>query len=191
MRIGKAVRWGTTVVLAATATVVALAQPASAAPWVVYAGPLFSLHTQQAGTPRAMAVLNASTGNTAPLIQAPYTPAAPYNDFMILERDDTTANQYRLKPQHTYSNDGNVNNDKCLAVKNADGGNNVPIVNATCTYDGINNDVWIIQTDYARGADLIWNLMTEKCITVQNADLGNVPLITFDCNRNPNGLWRR
>ncbi|MDG4834241.1 hypothetical protein O7627_33800 [Solwaraspora sp. WMMD1047] len=188
MRTTRALRWATTAVLAATAGVVGLAPPASAAPVVVYSGPIYSLHTKNAGMPRAMAVLNASTGNTAPLVQAPYTSAAPNNDRIFLEWEPGP-NVYRLKPQHTYTNDGNVHNDKCLAVKNADYGNNIPIVNATCTYDSVNNDVWIIQTDYASGGDLIWNQMTGKCITVQNAATTNVPLITFDCNRRHNGLW--
>jgi hypothetical protein len=60
------------------------------------------------GTPRAMAILNASTGNTAPMVQAPYTAAAPYN-----KNNRNAANQ--------------------------------PIVNATCTYDNVDNDVWDIE----------------------------------------------
>ncbi|GIF78273.1 RICIN domain-containing protein [Asanoa siamensis] len=86
------------------------------------------------GKTKVMAVLNAATGNTAPMIQAPWTAAAPDNDWIVVEKE-STANVYRLKPLHTYSPDGNVHNDKCLAVKNADAGNNIPIVNATCSYD--------------------------------------------------------
>ncbi|MDG4834240.1 ricin-type beta-trefoil lectin domain protein [Solwaraspora sp. WMMD1047] len=188
MRIGRAFRWAAIAVLAATAGVVGLAQPASAAPVVDYVGPFYNLHTQEMNKTKAMAVLNASTGNTAPLIQAPYTSAAPNNDRIVVERE-TQSNVIRLKPQHTYTNDGNVHNDKCLAVKNADRGNNIPIVNATCTYDGTNNDVWIIRLDPRTGADFIENQMTGKCITTKNAATDNAPLITFDCNGGHNGLW--
>jgi hypothetical protein len=188
VRTTRALRWAAAVVLAAATSVVGLAQPASAAPVIDYIGPLYNQHTKDMGLTKAMAVLNASTGNTAPMIQAPYTSAAPHNDRIILERE-STANVYRLKPQHTYSNDGNVHNDKCLAVKNADFGNNIPIVNATCTYDNINNDVWHAVVSWTTEGDFFRNQMTGKCITTQNAATNNAPLITFDCNGGHNGLW--
>ncbi|MGI5153090.1 RICIN domain-containing protein [Plantactinospora sp. CA-294935] len=183
----RALRWVAAVVLAAATSVVGLAQPASAAPVIDYIGPFYNQHTMDVGLVKAMAVLNASTGNTAPMIQAPYTSAAPHNDRIILARE-SIANVYRLKPQHTYSNDGNVHNDKCLAVKNAGFGNNVPIVNATCTYDGINNDVWHAVVSWTTEGDYLQNQMTGKCITTQNAATNNAPLSTFDCNGGHNGI---
>ncbi|GIF74018.1 RICIN domain-containing protein [Asanoa siamensis] len=188
MRTTRTARWAAAVVLAAVAGVVGVAPPASAAPVIVYTGPFYNQHTKDVGLTKAMAVLNASTGNTAPMIQAPYTDPAPHNDRIILERESTSG-VYRLKPQHTYSNDGNVHNDKRLAVKNADGGNNIPIVNATCTYDGVNNDVWEIIVNWSTEGDYIRNQMTGKCITTKSKATDNAPLITFDCNGGHNGIW--
>ncbi|GIF63289.1 hypothetical protein Ais01nite_13240 [Asanoa ishikariensis] len=191
MRRNKAVRRAVTVVLAAAATVVATQAPAQAAPVIVKTTPLINLNTYELGKTKVMAVLNASTGNTAPMIQAPWTDDAPDNDWIVVEKE-STANVYRLKPLHTYSPDGNVHNDKCLAVKNADGGNNIPIVNATCTYDDTDNDVWFmewIKLDAQRGTYQIRNQMTKKCITTKNAATDNAPLITFDCNGGHNGYW--
>lgn len=181
------------VVLASVGTVVGLVQPASATTTIQSKGPLYNLQTYLDGVSKVMAVLNASTGDNAPMIQNWYTAAAPTNDEIVIEYEDS-ANVYRLKPRHTFSDDGNPHNDKCLAVRNNDSGNNIPIVSATCTYDSVNNDVWKRTWVYGGGTDyyasLFENQATGKCITTQNAsDANGARLITFDCNRKVNQLW--
>jgi hypothetical protein len=188
LRFAKPFRWAATVVLGASASIVGLAQPASADPRIIYGGPVWNLLTVQRGVGKAMAVLNASTGNTAPMVQHWYTGAAPRNDYMLLEME-TTANVWRIKPDHTYTNDFNPHNDKCLAVKNNEGGNNIPIVNANCSYDTLNNDVWHMDP-VADSTYQFRNQATGKCITTQNASTGiNARLITYTCNSGHHALW--
>lgn len=141
MKLGKILRGLLAVAVVGTGALVVTAQPASAATIAYYA--IYSENSVDNGTPRAMAILNASTGNTAPMVQAPYTAAAPYNDIMVLEIEP--GNVGRIKPYSTWSNDGNPHNDKCLAIKNNRNAANQPIVNATCTYDNVDNDVWDIE----------------------------------------------
>jgi ricin-type beta-trefoil lectin protein len=186
----KPLRWTVTVALTAAASIVGLSQPASAVtPVAAYTGPLYNLKTWDAGTPRVMAVKNASTSNGAALIQYTYSAGTPNNDRIVIEYESTATNLWRLKPQHTYSDDGNVHNDKCIAVQGNAYGNNIPIVNADCTYDGINNDVWerVIYTSdtYA------WRRTgTQQCITTQGASTANgAALITYNCNGGDNAQW--
>lgn len=196
MRRAKSLRFAAMAVLAAGAALMGPVQPASAGPdtaaepQTVVTGPIYRF-----GTSRAMAILNASTVHAAAMIQYEYSSAAPHNDRMVLEKE-STSDVYRIKPLHTYSHDGNVHNDKCLAVQGNALGNNIPIVNANCTYDSVNNDVWYETVIYiATGNRLVVeyrNQATGKCITSQNGSTANnVRLITFTCEGNENDLWVR
>lgn len=172
-----------TVTLATVGTVVVIAQPAAAATYRTV--PVYSMNTYLARPARAMAVLNASTGDTAPVIQYSYTSPAPHNDLMVLELEP--GNFVRIKPRHTYSDDGNPHNDKCLAIKNNAGGLNQPIVNATCTYNTVDNDVWILRTFLVIGIDVpVYQFKSVEhgtCIVVQNAsNANNARLITHNCD---------
>jgi len=180
----------TTCVVVAAGSLAAIAQPAAAATYQTV--PVYSVNSVLAGTPRAMAVLNASTGETAPLIQYSYTSALPDNDLMVLELEP--GNLVRIKPRHTFSNDGNPHNDKCLAVKNNEPGLNQPIVNATCSYDSVNNDVWHIDVFVETGT-LQTNYQFKSvafgtCIVVQNASTGNNALLITHACTGDNSLWR-
>jgi hypothetical protein len=190
--------------IVASATIFGIASPASAAVNIVTV-PVYSYHTARTSVPKVIAVLNASTGNTAPVIQHEYGANGVLNDWMVLENENGT-NLYRIKPLHTYSGDDNPHNDKCLAIKNNASGNNQPIVNATCSYDSVNNDVWIKELAVytsASGQDYfipgVWqfrNQGKDKCLVVQGASQNNnVNLITYDCNDKlgyritPNHYW--
>jgi hypothetical protein len=181
------------VVIMVAASLAVTAVPAAAAAPVIEHHVLSSLNSVRVGDAddeRVMAVLNASTGNNAPLIQYKYSPQVPNNDRMVLEFQGDVV---RIKPEHTYTADGNPHNDKCLAVKNNDGGLNIPIVNATCSYDSINNDVWFwqifIDVSTRRGAYEFKNQAHGTCIVVQNASNANgAALITHQCVGD-NSLW--
>lgn len=137
----ESVRRAVVLAVVAPAAIFGIANPASAAVNTVTV-PVYSYHTWFAGVPKVIAVLDASPGNNAPVIQYEHSDNGVHNDWMVLENENGTA-LYRIKPLHTYSADGNPHNDKCLAVKNNEGGNNQPIVSANCSYDPVNNDVWI------------------------------------------------
>lgn len=197
-----ALGWAATVVLGATTAIAGLVQPAAAAPSFApvydYTGPIYNTHTVNEKQPKVMTVLNASTADSTPMIQYSYSSASGNNERMVLEYESSAAaGTLRIKPLSTLSNDGNVHNDKCLAVKNNTAGNNVPILNAACTYDSVNNDVWIAKIPYVNGSiitGVYWfqNQSTGKCITTQNASLAdNAALITFDCNGGENGMWEK
>jgi hypothetical protein len=183
----------TAVAIVLVGSLVVTAQPAAAATYQTV--PVYSLITVKAGAPRAMAVLNASIGETAPLIQYTFSPSEPYNDLMVLEIEGGPDNLVRIKPRHTFSNDGNPHNDKCLAIKNNEPGYNQPIVSATCTYDRIDNDVWeifgYISSDGWTG-NLFQNRAHHTCIVVQNASLANYArLITHSCIwSGDNAVWK-
>lgn len=194
MRFTRSLRYAAISVLVAGSTLTGLTPPASAGPEpaaepvTFMVGPMYRFRTT-----KTMAILNASTAHTAPMILAQYTTGAPHNDRMLLEWE-STADVFRIKPLHTYSHDGNVHNDKCLAVQNGDLGNNVPIVNANCTYDSANNDVWLeeLTTILSGGYPVVQfrNQATGRCITVQNGSTANnARLITFTCENNDNDLW--
>ena len=190
MTLRTALRGLVTVAVVAVGSLVVVAQPAAAADYVI--APIYSLNSVHAGTHRAMAVLNASTANTTPMIQYSYTSGAPNNDIMVLEIEPGRV--VRIKPLHTFSNDGNPHNDKCLAILNNKPGWNQPIVNANCSYDSINNDVWY--------EDQYWDSVTgltvyqyrsyayNTCIVVQNASTANnARLITHTCAGGTNHYW--
>lgn len=169
---------------ALTVTLVATAQPAAAAT-TYRTVPVYNYKSWKLNVPKAMAVLNASTGNTAPLVQYRYVPSAPYNDVMILEIE--SGGLTRIKPSHTNIADASPYNDKCLAIKNNATGWNQPIVNATCSYDANRNDEWMLETFAVIGEnDPIRRFRSveypSSCIVVQNASIeNNAALITHQC----------
>lgn len=187
----KILRGLTVITLVATGALVVTPQPAAAAIYKYWK--LESVNSVKAGTPRAMAVQNASTGNNAPVIQYTYVASQPYNDIMTMEIEPN--GMVRIKPQHTFSPDGNPHNDKCLAVKNNEPGFNQPIVSANCSYDSINNDVWELLPTYLGDfgpAYLLRSWAFDTCIVVQNASTqNNAALITHTCdNAGDNHFWR-
>jgi hypothetical protein len=169
MRLRKIMHVLAAAVVATTASLAVAVQPASAATY--WHGPMFS-HLSLVngnGVERAMAILNASTGNTAPMVHAPFTPEAPHNDIMWLEQE--AGDWVRIKPQSTFSSaDNNVHNDKCLAIKNNDLVRFQPVVNATCSYDSVNNDVWKMTSSTYTGTGLVYQFRSALnqgwCITV-------------------------
>jgi hypothetical protein len=190
--------------IAASAAIFGVASPASAAVNTVTV-PVYSYHTWRTTAPKVIAVLNASPGNNAPVIQYQHIDNRDHNDWMVLENENGTS-LFRIKPLHTYSDDRNPHNDKCLAVKNNEGGNNQPIVSANCSYDPVNNDVWIKEHAQYRTVSGqltlivgVWqfrNQGTGKCLVVRSASpSNNAGLITFDCNdrlnyvETPNHYW--
>lgn len=194
MRTTKPLHWAAAVLAAVVTTAGGVSQPAAAsdprAPVESYIGPLYSVNSFNAGTPRAMAVLNASATSGARLIQYSYNSAAPYNDIMLVEYENTTANLVRIKPWHTYSDNGNVHDDKCLAVLNNASGSNAAIVSQNCTYDSVNNDVWERFQNAAKTAAVFRRQNSNQCITVQNNSIANnAALITFTCNGSANQSW--
>jgi len=204
----KSVRRLAVLAIVASAATFGIASPASAAVNTVTV-PVYSYHTWNPSgstvvVPKVIAVMDASPGNNAPVIQYEHRDNGVDNDWMVLESENGTA-LYRIKPLHTYSADFNPHNDKCLAVKNNEGGNNQSIVSAMCSYDTVNNDVWIkeraeFNADGQRlrvpGAWQFRNQGTGKCLVVQNASPNNnARLITYDCNDQynyrytPNHYW--
>jgi hypothetical protein len=197
LRINTVLRGLVAAALATTVSTVAFAPPASAVEYVQ--ARVYSLNTYLAGAAKSMAVLSASTANGAHLIQ--YTPnaAAPDNDWMILEIEpvspvpDTTL--MRIKPAHTFSNDGNPHNDKCLAISGAQSGYNKQIVNWTCSYDSINNDVWLEEIVGTLSDGTLVSRFRNfqhrgSCIVVQNASTANgAKLITHACDGGNNHYW--
>jgi hypothetical protein len=190
----------TAVALVTTGSTVFVTQPASAAEY--YRARVYSLNTYllPAAQRKAMAVVSASTANGANLIQ--YTPsaAAPDNDWMWLEFEAGSpipgTTLVRIKPAHTFSNDGNPHNDKCLAISGAQSGWNRQIVNWTCSYDSIDNDVWIHEAYvWLPGGEFQYNRFRSRqhldsCIVVQNASTANLArLITHSCTGGYNHYW--
>jgi hypothetical protein len=191
VRLRTVLRGLVTVAVGAVGSLVVVAQPAAAAPVYVTA-PIYSLNSVRAGTPRAMAVLNASTANTMPMIQYTFNSSVPHNDYMVLELEP--GGVVRIKPLHTFSNDGNPHNDKCLAILNNEPGWNQPIVNANCSYDSINNDVWYEDqySDPLTGLAIYQyrSYAYNTCIVVQNASTANhARLITHTCGGGTNHYW--
>jgi hypothetical protein len=145
---------------------------------------------------KVIAILNASTANGAAAIQHSMSTALPNNDYMFMEWQGGS-NWYRIKPLHTASNDNNPHNDKCLAVVGASQADNALIGNYTCSYDSIQNDVWLWEEVYINGVyrgDQFRNLRSGKCLVVQNASTANsARLLQYNCEAGVgapyNELW--
>lgn len=152
-------------------------------PW----GPYFMRNFRSG---KVMTILNASTAHGAPAVQWSRTNNASSNDMMILEYETTAAaNLLRFKPYHTYRDDDNPHNDKCLAVENASRANYARIVQANCTYDSTNNDVWL-QEPAPSGGLQFRNHLSRLCITVLNASAANgAQLVQYTCNGTTNSSW--
>jgi hypothetical protein len=187
----KSVLWGVVAAaLVTTGSTVVLVKPAAAAEY--HRVRITSVNTFLAGQPKVMAVVSASTANGANLIQYTASAAAPDNDWMWLEIEPSSpvagATLMRIKPAHTFSNDGNPHNDKCLAISGAQSGWNRQIVNWTCSYDSINNDVWLEEIVYLFPVGIqarhYRNLQHRaSCIVVQNNSNANLArLITHSCD---------
>jgi hypothetical protein len=103
------------------------------------------------------------------------------------------SNWVRIKPGHTYSDDNNVHNDMCLAVLNASFALNAPIVQAKCSYDEIDNDVWYRETidyDGFRYYFQLRNRRSHLCIVVKNASNdAYARLIQHNCTGAAHTLW--
>jgi hypothetical protein len=145
---------------------------------------------------KVVAVKNALTTNGATVLQHTYDDNGVNNDIMVMEWVDVQHSDWvRIKPMHTYTGDGNVHNDKCLAVLNASFALNQPIVNATCTYDDIDNDVWHAEyVNDALGHALYQfrNQRSNLCLVVQSASAAeNAPLVQYTCNGTSNSYWYR
>lgn len=139
-----------------------------------------------------MVVKGASTANGALAIQWPVTSGDVPNDMMVLEYEDSVPGLLRIKPRHMYGRGGGVHHDMCLAVRGASISFDAPIVQATCTYDSVNNDVW---TEVGNPDNVLEvqfrNQRSGLCLVVQNAsrDRG-AQLIQHTCARTRNSLWR-
>lgn len=77
---------------------------------------------------------------------------------------------------------------KCLNVKGDLGGNNVPIIQYTCS--GATNSQWRLQA-----LDSTWFYIISEssgnCLTVQNnGTTNNSKLLQYDCNLGSNQMWR-
>lgn len=181
-------------VLAAT-TVLAVATPATAAPTA-------QVERSAASAPAIlgevtfindhsslfMAIRGASRAHGAPAIQWPFEANNARNDAFFWEGDLNGSVLMRLKPSHTYSNDNNVRNDMCLAVEGASNLRNARIVQATCTYDSVNNDVW--RADFNARQGYLQNHKSGLCLVVKNASRERgAELIQHDCNLTDNGWW--
>ncbi|MFF5077680.1 RICIN domain-containing protein [Actinoplanes sp. NPDC000266] len=137
-------------------------------------------------------VKGASTANLAPAVQWRYEHNAVSNDIMVNEYE--SGNYVRIKPAHTFSDDGNPHNDMCLAVKGAAYNDEAVVVQATCTYDDVNNDVWV-WTRVPGFTTPDWvtlkNLRSGKCLVVKGGSKEQgAPLIQFTCNGSDNSIWR-
>ena len=167
--------------------------PASAADSVSAAGPTTSfgvLKTQlnTGGYLKVIAIQNGSTANGASAILYYYEPYNVENDLVIRTVEANGAT--RFMPKHTDSDDQNPFNDKCLAVQGASKDNYAKIVNATCTYDLVNNDVWFHHGSFAGGYRSYRNQHSGKCMVVQGASTNNgAAIIQYDCNGAPNSAW--
>ncbi|MEU4423215.1 RICIN domain-containing protein [Actinoplanes sp. NPDC024001] len=142
----------------------------------------------------AVAVQGASKSNGALAIQYPFKNNGVDNDIMVLEYVDQNANDWvRLKPLHAFTPDGNVHNDKCLAVQNAATGKDKAIIQYTCTYGDTNNDVWREQiVKRANGTTYYQfrNVHSGMCMVVKGAvKTDGAQLITHDCDGGANTLW--
>jgi hypothetical protein len=139
-----------------------------------------------------VAILNASKANAAPAIQYHYENNGVDNDAMVMEFVNSSSNWLRIKPGHTYTNDGNVHNDMCLAVLNASSALYAPIVQATCTYDNIDNDVWY-EEPVPVGSEYYYqyrNRRSNLCMVVLNASTKEYArLVQYTCNGTYNSLW--
>ncbi|MFC7535189.1 RICIN domain-containing protein [Actinoplanes sp. GCM10030250] len=152
------------------------------------AAPMFNKKSGQ-----VMAILGASKDHGAAAVQFDYTDVdvSPSNDVMIEEIDGIYV---RLKPWHTYTWETPLNphNDMCLAVKGASMKKGDPIVQARCTYDSTDNDVWI-RTQFGTSSYYQYmNKASTWCLVVQFASTElRQPLIQHDCNGTDNGRWAR
>ena len=166
--------------------------PSSAAAEELAAGTYYETPVWNANSGKAMAILNASKANGASAIQYDYTNNLVDNDVMRLEYEGTS-NVVRIKPKHSYSPDGNVHNDMCLAVLNASFALYQPIVQATCTYDDIDNDVWYEEYQGGNGSYSYYqyrNFRSHLCLVVKNASTANyAQLIQYTCNGTSNSIW--
>jgi len=138
--------------------------------------------------------MSVSAANDALAVQYPYANNGVDNDVMVLEWVDYDNSDWvRIKPRHTYTNDGNVHNDKCLAVKGASMASGASIVQHTCTYDSANNDVWraqLVRLSNGTFAYQFRNLNSNMCIAVRSASFTpGAELIQYACNGTTNSLW--
>jgi hypothetical protein len=168
---------------------------ASAGTAAVAAAPVTSIAVvYNINSGQAMVVKGASTANDALAVQYPYANNGVDNDVMVLEWVDYDNSDWvRIKPRHTYTNDGNVHNDKCLAVKGASMASGASIVQHTCTYDSANNDVWraqLVRLSNGTFAYQFRNLNSNMCIAVRSASFTpGAELIQYACNGTTNSLW--
>jgi hypothetical protein len=195
----RSVRRSVAVAVAASAVLAGTAESASAAVTTVTV-PVYNYKTVDERAHKVIAVQNASPANLAAVIQHTYSVAEPNNDLMVLENEVGTY-LYRIKPRHTYTPDGNPHNDKCLAIYNADDGNDRPIVSANCSYDHVNNDVWVREPAkyydssgtliFVNGAAQFRNQMTGECLVTRGGSIANnARLATWSCNGTFNSFWK-
>lgn len=134
---------------------------------------------------KVIAIQGASKSPGAAAIQWPFVNNADSNDVMGLE---FVGNLLRIKPGHTFSNDGNVHNDQCLAVAGASFALGAKIIQHTCTYDSVNNDVWQLRST-SNGYEF-YNVNSHLCIVVSGASMSNgAALIQHNCNGTANSRW--
>lgn len=148
-------------------------------------GPYYTLNVKSG---KAMAVQGNSRAHGAPVVQWS-DDGGHNNDLMIWEFETSAPQVLRLKPFHTWSSDGNPHNDMCLAVEGASTARGARIVQATCTYDSVNNDVWF----HHQLSDDLWefrNHNSRLCIVVEGASENNgARLIQHNCYQERNTTW--
>lgn len=171
----------TAVVAASVMVLVTQPLPASAA--------TYRYTKLQNGNSRLFAVVGgASTAPGAALIQFAWEPGEIRNDEIVMEIEP---NGYmRLKPRHMYTADGNPHNDQCLAVRGASRDDGAQVIQHTCTYDPVNNDVWVERAN--GGGPGYVNQHSQRCLVVAGASRSpGALLIQWECNGTPNGHWFR
>jgi len=169
-----------------TESVAELSESAPLAPRPL--GPFFTVNLDNAKT---IAIRAGSRADGAVAVQWDATAGGGDNDKMIWEEESTVPGDLtRLKPLHTYSADGNPHNDMCLAVEGASMAAGARIVQARCTYDGINNDVWWQEQAHVYGMQFR-NQRSGLCIAVKGAsDANGAQIIQYTCNGTLNSVWR-
>ena len=143
-----------------------------------------------AHTGKVMTILGNSTAHGAAAVQFEYTQEdeSPSNDVMIqeIEPGDWT----RIKPMNSYHFvPPDPHNDMCLAVKGASKDKGAAVIQAKCTYDDVDNDVWK-RGEWAAGGWYYRNARSNLCLVVQYASRDDrAPLIQHDCNGTDNSRW--
>ena len=173
-----------------TATLVIPSAPAAAAA-VSYQRYIFPIQAGHTG--KVMTILGNSTAHGAAAVQFGYTQenVSPSNDVMVQEVEP--GDWVRIKPMSNYHfNPQDPHNDMCLAVRGASPDKGAAVIQAKCTYDDVNNDVWK-RGEWSSGSTGWWyfkNARSNLCLVVQYAGRDDrTPLIQHDCNGTDNGRW--